>query len=119
MCRRFYAHSCHCLDSFEASYLEYYRILPLETTPTHVRVAVSGDPNPDVLADWSAIRACRRAVPVSNEELTDGIRRAYAAAESIVEVVKDLRSNDGFQVPKTESSPTCVTLRASLPSSST
>ena len=84
-------------DSFEACYLEYNRILPLETTETHVRVAVSGDPDPDVLDDL-----CREfgrpieLVPVSEEELADGIRRAYAAAESMVEVVNDLRASDGF-----------------------
>src|SRR5258705_5188640 len=86
-------------DTFEACYLEYNRILPLETTETHVRVAVSGDPDPDVLE-----HLCREfgrpveVVPVSEEELTNGIRRAYAAAESIVEVVNDLRSDEGASV---------------------
>jgi general secretion pathway protein E len=84
-------------DSFEACYLEYNRILPLETTETHVRVAVCGDPDPDVIADLE--REFARSVeliPVSEEELADGIRRAYAAAESIVEVVNDLRAGEGF-----------------------
>ena len=84
-------------DSFEACYLEYNRILPLETTETHVRVAVCGDPDPDVLDDLS--REFGRPVelvPVSEEELADGIRRAYAAAESMVEVVNDLREGEGF-----------------------
>jgi len=82
-------------DSFQAEYLEYNRILPLETTPTHVRVAVCGDPDPDVIADLE--REFSRPVdlvPVTEEELADGIRRAYAAAESIVEVVNDLRGGD-------------------------
>src|SRR6266699_3623974 len=81
-------------DSYEACYLEYNRILPLEVTETHVRVAVSGDPDPDVLDDLS--REFGRPVelvPVSEEELADGIRRAYAAAESMVEVVNDLRDD--------------------------
>ena len=84
-------------DCFEACYLEYNRILPLETTDTHVRVAVSGEPDPDVISDLE--REFARPVeliPVSDEELLDGIRRAYAAAESMVEVVNDLRTNDGF-----------------------
>jgi len=84
-------------DTFEVQYLEYNRIFPLELTETHVRIAVAGEPDPDVLADLS--REFGRAVevvPVSEEELADGIRRAYAAAESMVEVVNDLRANDGF-----------------------
>ncbi len=84
-------------DSFDASYLEYYRVLPLETTETHVRVAVCGDPNLDVLADFEREFARPvELVPVSNEELADGIRRAYAAAESMIEVVNDLCAGDGF-----------------------
>ena len=83
--------------SFEAPYLEYNRILPLETTETHVRVAVYGDPDPDVLADLERdFGRPVELVSVSGEELADGIRRAYAAAESMVEVVNDLRSNDGL-----------------------
>ncbi len=90
-------HSQLLPGSFDASYLEYYRVLPLETTETHVRVAVCGDPNPDVLADLEHEFARPvELLPVSNEELADGIRRAYAAAESMVEVVNDLRSNDGL-----------------------
>ncbi len=84
-------------DTFEVQYLEYNRIFPLELTETHVRIAVAGEPDPDVLADLS--REFGRAVevvPVSEEELADRIRRAYAAAESMVEVVNDLRANDGF-----------------------
>jgi type II secretory ATPase GspE/PulE/Tfp pilus assembly ATPase PilB-like protein len=87
-------------DSFEAGYLEYNRILPLETTDTHVRVAACGDPDPDVIADLK--REFGRdveLVPVSEEELTDGIRRAFAAAESIIEVVKDLRNDEGAAPP--------------------
>jgi hypothetical protein len=83
--------------SLEASYLEYNRILPLETTETHVRIAVCGDPDPDVIADLE--REFGRPVQltsVSAEELADGIRRAYAAAESMIEVVHDLRTRDAL-----------------------
>ena len=82
-------------NAFEACYLEYNRILPLETTETHVRVAMSGEPDPDVLADLS--REFGRpieVVAVSEQEVADGIRRAYAAAESMMEVVKDLRTDE-------------------------
>src|SRR6266436_637512 len=84
-------------DSFEACYLEYNRVLPLETTESHVRVAASGDPDPDVIADLEREFARPvELVPVSEEELADGIRRAYAAAESMVEVVNDLRAGEAF-----------------------
>ena len=84
-------------DAFEAPYLEYNRILPLETTDSAVRVAACGDPDLDVLEDLR--REFGRPVElvrVSEEELTDGIRRAYAAAESTIEVVNDLRADNGF-----------------------
>jgi general secretion pathway protein E len=84
-------------DSFEACYLEYNRIFPLETTETHVRVAVCGDPDPDVLDDLSRqFGKLVELVPVSEEDLADGIRRAYAAAESMVEVVNNLRDGEAF-----------------------
>jgi general secretion pathway protein E len=84
-------------DSFESQYLEYNGILPLDTTETHVRVAFAGDPDPDVLDELS--REFGRPVElvlVSEEDLADGIRRAYAAAESMVEVVNDLRDGQAF-----------------------
>jgi general secretion pathway protein E len=84
-------------EPFEACYLEYNRILPLDATDTRVRVAVSGDPDPDVLDELS--REFGRpveVVSVTEEELADGIRRAYAAAESMIEVVNDLRDGEAF-----------------------
>jgi general secretion pathway protein E len=84
-------------DSFEIEYLEYNRMLPLETTPTHLRVAVCGEPDPDVITvlEREFLKPVE-LVPVSEEELRDAIRRAFAAAESMVEVVNDLRTGDGF-----------------------
>jgi general secretion pathway protein E len=90
-------------DSFEACYLEYNRILPLETTDSHVRVAIAGEPDPDVIADLE--REFHRPVElvaVSREDLQDGIRRAFAAAESIVEVVNDLRIDDALAGAESE-----------------
>lgn len=90
-------HSQLLPGSFEAPYLEYNRILPLATTETHVRVAVCGDPDPDVIADLELdFGKPVELVSVSEEELSDGIRRAYAAAESIIEVVNHLRTTDGL-----------------------
>jgi general secretion pathway protein E len=84
-------------DSFESCYLEYNGIMPLETTETHVRIAAVGEPDPDVLADLERdFGRPVELVPVSEAELAEGIRRAYAAAESIVEVVNDLQRHQGL-----------------------
>jgi len=84
-------------DSFEACYLEYNRVFPLETTATHVRVATSRDPDPDVLAELEREFGLPvELVSVTDEELLDAVRYAYAAAESIIEVLNDLRTSDGF-----------------------
>src|SRR5262249_17930214 len=63
---------------------------------THVRVAACGDPDPDVIDDLEReFGKPVELVPVDEAELDDSIRRAYSAAESMVEVVNDLRSDDG------------------------
>src|SRR5690348_6697840 len=78
-------------ESFEAGYLEYNGILPLEILGNKLRVAVVGEPAPEVLDDLEmSFDLLLETIPVTQEELTDGIRRAYAAAESVVELVRDL-----------------------------
>ncbi len=78
-------------ESFEAQYLEYNGILPLEITEDQLKVAVSGEPAAEVLDDLETSFGLKLAlVPVTRDELSDGIRRAFAAAESVVELVRDL-----------------------------
>jgi general secretion pathway protein E len=78
-------------DSFEAGYLEFNGILPLEIADGRLRVAVTGEPALEVLDDLeNTFHAPLDVLPVSREDLSDGIRRAYASAESIVELVRDL-----------------------------
>jgi len=78
-------------DSFESGYLEFNGILPLEVAEGHLRVAVAGDPAPEVLDDLEvSFGLPLEPVPVTREDLLEGIRRVYAAAESVVELVKDL-----------------------------
>lgn len=78
-------------ESFEAGYLEYNGILPLEIVGDKLRVAVTGEPAPEVLDDLEmSFDLALETVPVTSEELADGIRRAFAAAESVVELVRDL-----------------------------
>jgi general secretion pathway protein E len=78
-------------ESFDAEYLEYNGILPLEIAGERLRVAVSGEPAIEVLDDLElSFGVPLDLVPVTAEELNDGIRRAYRAAESVVELVRDL-----------------------------
>jgi type II secretory ATPase GspE/PulE/Tfp pilus assembly ATPase PilB-like protein len=78
-------------DAFEAGYLEHNGILPLEIVGDKLRVAVVGEPAVEVLDDLEmSFDLALETISVTPEELKDGIRRAYAAAESVVELVRDL-----------------------------
>ena len=78
-------------ESFEATYLEYNGILPLEIIGDRLRVAVAGEPAIEVLDDLEvSFGVPLEVVPVSRDELVEGVRRTYAAAESVVELVRDL-----------------------------
>ncbi len=80
-------------ESFEAGYLDANGVLPLEIEGDRLRVAVVGEPAIEVLDDLEvSFGVPLDIVPVSRDELLDGIRRAYAAAESMVELVRDLDS---------------------------
>jgi type II secretory ATPase GspE/PulE/Tfp pilus assembly ATPase PilB-like protein len=78
-------------ESFDAEYLEHWGILPLEIDGARLRVAVAGEPAVEVLDDLEvSFDLPLEVVPVTRDEVLDGIRRAFAAAESVVELVKDL-----------------------------
>jgi general secretion pathway protein E len=78
-------------EAFEAPYLEYWGILPLDVEQDRVRVAVTGDPAREVIEDLEASFGVPvELVPVSKDELLDAIRRTFAASESVVELIKDL-----------------------------
>jgi len=83
-------------DTFEAAYLEQWGILPLEVQGDRLLVAVTGDPASEVLADLElSFGVPLELVPVTPDELSEGIRRTFAAAESVVELVKDLDAKLG------------------------
>jgi type II secretory ATPase GspE/PulE/Tfp pilus assembly ATPase PilB-like protein len=83
-------------ETFEAVYLEQWGILPLEIDGERLRVAASGDPAIEVLEDLEqSYGVSLELIPVSREELLDAIRRTYAAAESVVELVRDLDAELG------------------------
>jgi general secretion pathway protein E len=78
-------------DSFEAGYLEFNGILPLELCAGRLRVAVAGEAAVEVLDDLEmTFGAPLELVPVPREALSEAIRRTFAAAESVVELVRDL-----------------------------
>ena len=78
-------------ESFRQEYLEQYGILPLELVEDRLRVAVCGEPDPDALEDLRTSYDARlELLPVEREELAAAIRQTFAAAESVVEMVRDL-----------------------------
>lgn len=83
-------------EAFDAVYLEQWGILPLELEGETLRVAASGEPAVEVLEDLEqSYGAAVELIPVTREDLLDGIRRTYAAAESVVELVRDLDAELG------------------------
>jgi type II secretory ATPase GspE/PulE/Tfp pilus assembly ATPase PilB-like protein len=83
-------------EAFEAAYLEQWGILPIEVAGERLRVAVVGEPAVEVLDDLEiSFGVPLELVPVSPEELREGIRRTFAASESVVELVKDLDATFG------------------------
>src|SRR5262245_16671729 len=84
-------------ETFEAQYLEYNGILPLEVTREHLKVAIAGQPAIEVLDDLEiSFGLPLDLVAVSRDELIQGIRQSFAAAESMVELVRDLDSAVGM-----------------------
>ena len=78
-------------EAFSSEYLAYYRMLPLEITAEHLRVAVAGDPHDEALEDLRDFYGQPlEVVPVGEEELQDAIRQTFAASESVIELVRDL-----------------------------
>src|SRR5437588_4366114 len=79
------------VETFEAGYLEQWRILPLEIAGDRLRVTVAGEPAAEVLEDLElSFGVSLELVPVPADELLASIRRTFAASESVVELVKDL-----------------------------
>ncbi|MFL5493505.1 MAG: GspE/PulE family protein [Gemmatimonadales bacterium] len=81
-------------DAFAPEYLEYYGFLPLELSERGLLVAVTGEPHTEALDDLRAFYdSPLELVPVSTEELHAAIRQAYAAGESVLELVRDLSAD--------------------------
>jgi general secretion pathway protein E len=90
-------------ESFEAVYLEANGIFPLEVLQGKLRVAIAGEPAIEVLDDLEiSYEAPLELIPVAPEELCDAIRRTYASAESVVELVRDLDDMVGSNTESAE-----------------
>ncbi len=78
-------------ESFDQAYLEQWNILPLELLDGRLRVAAVGEPAIEVIDDLVAsYGAPVELVSVERDQLLDGVRRTFSAAESVVELVKSL-----------------------------
>ena len=92
-------------DAFDAAYLEQWGILPLELADGRLRVAAAGEPAVEVLEDLErSFGVAVALVSVEREALLDAIRRAFSAAESTVELIKDLDDALGRIAEGSESS---------------
>jgi general secretion pathway protein E len=102
-------------DAFAEEYLTYHQVLPLEVREGRVRVALAGDPDPDVLDDLArTYDATVERCDVAPDVLLEAIRLTYAAADSVVELVRDLGAvGDGE--PAEDGAPTDARAAASQP----
>lgn len=85
------------VEGFDSEYLLYYRIFPLGIEDGRLRVAVAGDPSPEVLEDLAEEYQCELdLVTVDGEELADAVRRTFAAAESMDGFARSLDGEIGI-----------------------
>ena len=86
-------------DAFDAEYLLANHIFPLKIEAGRLQVAVAGDVAVEVLDDLEVSYDCPADLtPVEPRALEEAIRRTFAAAESVVELVRDLGSAVGGDV---------------------
>ncbi len=78
-------------QQFTSEYLLEGGILPLRLVEGRLDVAAVGSPDPDVLADLAAFYAATPAlIPLERPALEEAVRRAFAAAESVDDLVRTL-----------------------------
>jgi type IV pilus assembly protein PilB len=103
-------------ESFSPEYLEYYGFLPLELTDQGLRVAVAGEPHGEALDDLRASYGVPlELVPVGADELQAAIRQTFAAAESVVELVRDLSADASAEATGADEAATDVRDLANQP----
>ena len=78
-------------DAFRREYLAFYRLLPIELTEHGLRVAVAGPQCAEALDDLrSTYHTELELVEVAERDLEVAIDSAFAANETVVELVRDL-----------------------------
>jgi type II secretory ATPase GspE/PulE/Tfp pilus assembly ATPase PilB-like protein len=103
-------------ESFSPEYLEYYRLLPLDLTDQGLRVAVAGEPHEEALEDLrSSYGVPLELVAVTADELETAIRQAFAAAESVMELVRDLGADLALETDRADEATTDVRDLANQP----
>lgn len=81
-------------QQFAAEYLLATGVLPLRRVGAQVEVAVAGTPDPEVLDDLTAFYAASLTLlPLAREPFEAAVRRAFAAAESMDDLVRALDDN--------------------------
>ncbi|HMH82386.1 MAG TPA: GspE/PulE family protein, partial [Gemmatimonadales bacterium] len=77
----------------------YYGILPLEIEGDRLRVATDREPAAEVVEDLEqSFGVPVELISIPQETLLEGIRRTFAASESVVELIKDLDAELGPSV---------------------
>ena len=103
-------------ESFSPEYLEYYRLLPLDLTDQGLRVAVAGEPHEEALEDLrTSYGVPLELVAVTADELETAIRQTFAAAESVMELVRDLGADLALETDRADEATTDVRDLANQP----
>ncbi|HET7603439.1 MAG TPA: GspE/PulE family protein [Gemmatimonadales bacterium] len=82
-------------ECYTAEYFELARLLPISSVDGVMIVAAAGEPDADALDDLQLFfNVTVEFQQVSDVELDDAIRRTFAAQESVIELVRDLDSQE-------------------------
>jgi general secretion pathway protein E len=98
---------------FACEYLQYYRVLPLDCASGVLRVAASGEPDPDVLHDLESSFGARvELIDVGADSLLAAIQNAFKAEESVDDLVRDLSDQFSAVLPAEIGGPGTADARA-------
>jgi type II secretory ATPase GspE/PulE/Tfp pilus assembly ATPase PilB-like protein len=103
-------------ESFSPEYLAYYRLLPHDLTEQSLRVAVAGEPHDEALEDLrTSYGVPLEVIAVTADELQAAIRQTFVAAESVVELVRDLSADLALDTDRVDEAATDVRDLANQP----
>ncbi len=103
-------------DLFVEEYLAFHQVLPLEVVHERLHLAIAGEPDPEVLQDLERTYGVPlEPLVVPADQLREAVRLAFAAVESVVELVRDLQGDDAGGQAGPEGASTDVRAAASQP----